>query len=248
MGKPQIDHPSPGLWVLWDQGINLYLIAGTDRAVLLDTGFGAFEGLRALCEGLCGLPVELVHTHTHGDHTGGDVEWAEAWIHPAEWEDYRRDRGDTLLLHPLEDGTCLELGGRTLEVLHVPGHTAGSVALLDRRSRLLFSGDTVMTQPVFLFGPNASIPHYRSSLERLKGLEDAYDTVYPSHQRWPLHPRPALEALLDCAGQALAGDTRRLVPMDLDMGFALVRFACYAKGEYAVAVQELGPVSRPGEA
>ena len=36
--------------------------------------------------------------------------------------------------------------------------------------------------------------------------------------------------------------------MDLDMGFALVRFACYAKGEYAVAVQELGPVSRPGEA
>ena len=87
-----------------------------------------------------------------------------------------------------------------------------------------------MTQPVFLFGPNASIPHYRSSLERLKGLEDAYDTVYPSHQRWPLHPRPALEALLDCAGQALAGDTRRLVPMDLDMGFALVRFRLLRQG------------------
>lgn len=246
MGKPRIDNPAPGLWALWDEGINLYLIAGRDRAVLLDTGFGAFEGLRGLCRALCGLPVELVHTHTHGDHTGGDGEWAEAWVHPAEWERYRRDRGDALKLRPLEEGMSLELGGRALEVLHVPGHTAGSVALLDRQNRLLFSGDTVMTQPVFLFGPDASIPAFQASLERLLALSPAYDAVYPSHQRWPLEPRPALEALLDCAGQALAAEEDRLVPIDLDMGFARVRFDCYTKGEYAVAVRDLGPVAPAG--
>ena len=241
----QTSNLSPGLWAIWDEGINLYLIAGKDRAVLLDSGFGSFDGLRQHCETLCGLPVDLIHTHAHGDHTGGDGAWSEAWLHPAEWADYRRARGEAMVLHPLEEGMALELGERTLEVLHLPGHTQGSVALLDRANRLLFSGDTVMAQPVFLFTPSSSPTHYRSSLQRLQALSCAYDMVYPCHERFPLEPAPALEALLDCVDQALEADPKKLTTFDLNMGFALVRFAGYQKDGFAVATGELGPVPFP---
>lgn len=245
MAEYQISNLSPGLWAIWDEGITLYLIAGRDRAVLLDSGFGSFHGLRRRCEALCGLPVDLIHTHAHGDHTGGDGEWSEACLHPADWGDYRRDRGEAMILHPLEEGMALELGGRTLEVLHVPGHTRGSVALLDRANRLLFSGDTVMAQPVFLFTPSSSPADYRSSLERLRALSEDYDTVYPCHERFPLEPATALEALLDCVDQALEADPQKLTTFDLNMGFALVRFAGYRKDGFAVATRELGPVPFP---
>ena len=243
MSAYQVSNLSPGLWAIWDEGITLYLIAGQDRAVLLDSGFGFFEGLRRRCEDLCGLPVDLIHTHAHGDHTGGDREWSEAWLHPADWSDYRRDRGDSMVLHPLEEGMVLELGNRPLEVLHLPGHTRGSVALLDRNHRLLFSGDTVMAQPVFLFAPHSSLTDYRSSLERLRSLSLAYDTVYPCHERFPLEPSPALDALLDCTDQAREANPQGLVTFDLNMGFALVRFEGYQKDGFAVATRELGPVS-----
>lgn len=246
MSELQITNLSPGLWALWDDGINLYLIAGQDRAVLLDSGFGFFAHLRRQCEDLCGVPVDLVHTHAHGDHTGGDGEWSQSWLHPADWPDYRRDRGQSMVLHPLEDGMRLDLGERMLEVLHVPGHTRGSVALLDRENRLLFSGDTVMAQPVFLFVPNASLPDYQDSLERLKGLLSAYDTVYPFHQRFPLQPAPALVALLDCVRQALENNAEGMVTFDLDMKVVIARFSGYQSDGFAVAIRDLGPVVDPG--
>lgn len=239
MAEFRISHPGDGLWVLWDDGINLYLIAGTERAVLLDSGFGFFSHLRAQAEALCGLPVELVHTHAHGDHTGGDGDWPEAWLHPSEWANYRQERGDAVQLRPLEDGMVLDLGGRSLEVIHVPGHTSGSVALLDRKNRLLFSGDTVMTQPVFLFSPGCTPADYRASLEKLRRHSDAFDLIYPSHQNWPLEPRSALDALICCAGLAEEGDSESLVTFELDLKVAVARFAGYQKDGYAVAVREL---------
>lgn len=239
MTEYKISNPAPGLWVIWDDGINLYLIAGTERAVLLDSGFGFFPNLRKQAEALCGLPVELVHTHAHGDHTGGDGEWAQAWLHPSEWAEYRRSLGGGMKLLPLEDGMVLDLGGRSLEAVHVPGHTPGSAALLDRENRLLFSGDTVMTQPVFLFSPGCTPEDYRASLEKLKRQSGAFDLVYPSHQRWPLEPFPALDALLDCARQAEAGDANSLVTFELDLKVAVARFAGYRKDGFSVAVKEL---------
>lgn len=231
---------APALWELGDEGVNLYLIAGRDRAVLLDTGFGFWPDLRAYAERLCGLPVELVHTHAHGDHISGDDAWSEAWLHPAEWAGYRRERGETgIVLHPLEDGTVLELGGRRLEAVHVPGHSPGSTALLDRENRLLFSGDTVMTQPVFMMMPTCSLTDYAASLDRLTAMLGNYDTVYPSHQRWPLEPAPALAALRDCARRGLAGSREDMSEFELDLVVAVERFAGYEKDGFAIAMEQL---------
>ena len=103
-----------------------------------------------------------------------------------------------------------------------------------------------MAQPVFLFAPNASLPDYQDSLERLKGLLSAYDTVYPSHQRFPLQPAPALAALLDCVRQALENNAEGMVTFDLDMKVVIARFSGYQSGGFAVATQDLGPVINPG--
>lgn len=240
MAELTISQPERGVWVLDDGGINLYLIAGRERAVLLDSGFGMIGGLRARAEALCGLPVTLVHTHAHGDHTGGDGEWDSAFLNRAEWDAYRADHGEGVRLLPLEDGDTLDLGGRTLEVYHVPGHSPGSVALLDRAARILFSGDTVMTQPVFLFSPASSPADYRASLEKLTALSDRFDTVYPSHSRWPLPAREALSGLTACAEAALAGGADGREEFELDLVVTVARFAGYRSGGYTVATEDLG--------
>jgi glyoxylase-like metal-dependent hydrolase (beta-lactamase superfamily II) len=236
-----LEHPGPGHWVLFNEGINLNLIAGQERAMLLDSGFGT-PGLRQRAEALCGLPVTLVHTHAHGDHTGGDGEWEEIWLHPAEWEDYRaRQTGADPVLRPLEEGMRLDLGGRTLDVLHIPGHSPGSVAFWDRANRLLFPGDTVMTQPVFLFGPTSSVSDYIRSLERLADIAPHIDGVFPCHRQFPLKPQPAIADLLDCARRALRQDRETLIQFEVDLGVAVVRFEGYARNGFAVCTRELGP-------
>lgn len=236
MQERKIIPAAPGLWVLEEVGVNLFLIAGERRAVLVDSGFGGNAELRREAEELCGLPVELVHTHGHGDHTGGDALWEEVWLHPGDWPEYRRMRGETTCLRPLEDGMVFDLGGRKLEVLHIPGHTPGSVALLDRKHRLLFSGDTVMTQPVFLMPPNGCPKEFRESLGRLKGLSGEFDTIYPCHQRWPLAPEPALSALTDCARRAELEDEDTLTEFSIDLVMVVERFKGYVKDGYGVAV------------
>lgn len=234
-----VSHPAPGLWVLSDPGINLYLIAGSERAVLLDSGFGARPGLRKKAEVLCGLPVDLVHTHAHGDHTGGDREWPEVWLHPADWDRYQQDHGAWgLTLHPLEEGMRLDLGGRQLEVLHVPGHSPGSVALLERQSRWLFSGDTVMAQPVFLHLPDSSVSDYCRSLCKLRKLRDSFALIYPSHRAFP-QTAEAIDALLQCARQAQQGSTSGRCEFSLDLMVAVERFSGYRCQGYAVTTHAL---------
>ena len=49
------------------------------------------------------------------------------------------------------DGHLIDLGGRTLEVLHVPGHTPDATALVDRENGLLFTGDTFYDDNIWLF-------------------------------------------------------------------------------------------------
>ncbi len=142
---------------------NIYLILD-DVIALVDAGTGMNFGSvrRNLAKfGLKPSDVELViNTHCHFDHAGGDRDFVEAGcevaIHELEAEPLRRgDRRVTLAegfngqLGPIEvsrelrEGDCIELGELALEVLHTPGHTAGSICLHERGRGLLFSGDTV---------------------------------------------------------------------------------------------------------
>jgi glyoxylase-like metal-dependent hydrolase (beta-lactamase superfamily II) len=81
----------------------------------------------------------------------------------------------------ITDGDVIDLGDRCLEVLHLPGHSPGSIALYDRDTRTLFSGDVVYDAELLddLVGSDRS--RYRESMRRLAQLDVA--TVHAGHDR-----------------------------------------------------------------
>jgi glyoxylase-like metal-dependent hydrolase (beta-lactamase superfamily II) len=78
----------------------------------------------------------------------------------------------------LAEGDEVDLGDRTFEVLHVPGHTEGSIALWDAAERLLFTGDTAALDDPLYAGDQAA---FVASLERLRGLP--VELVCAGHSR-----------------------------------------------------------------
>ncbi len=81
----------------------------------------------------------------------------------------------------LHDGDRIDLGGRTLEVIHTPGHSPGSVSYLDAGNRLLFTGDHYYPGPLYAFGPGVDLDRYLASNDRLAERVDEYDRVLPGH-------------------------------------------------------------------
>ncbi|HEY9903186.1 MAG TPA: MBL fold metallo-hydrolase [Candidatus Sericytochromatia bacterium] len=79
----------------------------------------------------------------------------------------------------LKEGDVLDLGNRAFEVLHLPGHSPGCIALYDRKSQELFSGDIVYDGDLLDELPGSDIPTYISTYERLQRLP--VETVYPGH-------------------------------------------------------------------
>ncbi|WP_025692375.1 MBL fold metallo-hydrolase [Paenibacillus zanthoxyli] len=129
------------------------------------------------------------------------------------------DLPETKLL-PLEEGQCIELGDRRLEVIEIPGHSAGNVAFLDSKYKYLFAGDMIATSTILLFLPEStSVEQYILSLEKLLQRVGEFDRIYPGHapdlsnpqDRWnsqlPLDTGYLTE-LLACAKQIATGEVK----------------------------------------
>jgi glyoxylase-like metal-dependent hydrolase (beta-lactamase superfamily II) len=182
---------------------NAYLIVSKEP-MLIDVGTGASlaqleKRLGAFLEG--NRLARLVLTHMHFDHTGGAARivadtGAEAFAHPPDSIALAEGDGDMtcsgwlgerqmpMKVCPLKEGDILECGGMRLEVLHTPGHTSGSICLFDRRSGVLFSGDTVFANGGVGRWDLPTGDHRRlvESLERLSALKVA--SLYPGHGPW----------------------------------------------------------------
>ncbi|HEX2514555.1 MAG TPA: MBL fold metallo-hydrolase [Chloroflexota bacterium] len=178
---------TPDCWV------SLYLLvdpAGRRPPVAVDSGVPRstetvlLPALRTL--GIA--PQELavvVNTHSHHDHAGSNVQLREAtgcqvWIHRLEGPALERGSffgEEPCLPHTadrlLDDGERLDLAGRGYEVVHIPGHSPGSIGLLDRERGLFFSGDALQAQGTATQGiPGAQDREgYARTLLRVEGLE-----------------------------------------------------------------------------
>lgn len=120
----------------------LYLIEGTDRAILLDTGT-SIPGLDKIVAKLTDKPVTVVLTHVHPDHAGSVGCFDEVWLNQADSANMKTMMSDYKgRVKYLEDGQKFELGDRTIEVLFTPGHTPGSTTFFDARNGYGFSGDS----------------------------------------------------------------------------------------------------------
>ena len=167
----------------------------------------------------------LVNTHADGDHVAGNGKFDAFYMHPDEEPNYRRgDRKGTIL--PLREGDVLDPGGRPLEVIHLPGHTPGSIALLDRKNRVLISGDPIQDGRIFMFGRFRNMPAYIRSLEHLRAWDGQFDEIWPSHASFPVFPdlieklHDGAQAVLDGSAAGRPGEIYGNRIREFDLGFA----------------------------
>jgi glyoxylase-like metal-dependent hydrolase (beta-lactamase superfamily II) len=188
-----------------------YLVLGSERGVLIDAGTGigdvrqVVEGLTDLP-----VSVVLTHEHYDHIGGAYRFDEIAAPGNPAGLEVLSRGRdnaslqgyltdeylwkplpqgfdGATWTIPPLEptrlldEGDTIDLGGRTLAVIETPGHSPGSICLLDRENRLLWTGDHFFPGPLYAFGADVNIDDYVASNERLEGLIGEYDHVLSGH-------------------------------------------------------------------
>ncbi len=192
-----------GVWYIEDvRGGVMYLVTGQERALLIDTGWGAGD-LPGLLATLTSLPVWVVNTHGHRDHTSGNGQFAQVYIHTNDMP-LAQESGAHLMA--VYDGYVFHLGGRDLQVIGVPGHSPGSICLLDRQTRILFSGDSPRPGPVWLhLDTSLTLREFANSLARLRAFAGEFDVIAPSHGQ----PTPAgtlLDDLAACAQKILAGE------------------------------------------
>ena len=190
-------------WRIEDGGVRLFLLAGSEKALLIDSGMNLHTAREVAAE-LTSLPLSLLNTHADRDHIGSNEEFESFYMHPAEEPVYRRSGKPGTVL-PVLDGDVIDLGGRELEIIHLPGHTPGSIAVLDRNSRVLISGDPIQQNGhVFMFGDHRNLEDYAASLGHLEAFADRFDEIWPSHGDCPISP-DLIARLRDGARDILAG-------------------------------------------
>lgn len=193
----------------WQEAIS-YLIVGKTGALLFDTGLG-MSPIRPVVESLTKLPIRVLNSHTHYDHVGGNAEFEnvlavesaytrqnqlgfphenlDSEVSPASFCHGAPAGLDTAAFHTrawqatrrVADGDTLDLGGRVIEILSVPGHTPDALALLDRANRLLFTGDTYYDAPVWLYVDETDLDAYERSIARLVSLSSSVTRLLPAH-------------------------------------------------------------------
>jgi len=131
----------------------LYLLIGSQKALLIDTGAVADPGKMPLAKTVLSLlptkngvrlPLLIVHTHRHRDHYAGDVQFASAPDVEVVAPDLNAVRAFFRFDHWPEGRARLDLGDRIVDVIPTPGHETAHVVFYDERTALLFSGDLLM--------------------------------------------------------------------------------------------------------
>jgi hydroxyacylglutathione hydrolase len=199
---------SPKVWAIDDRkAVNIYLVEGSDSAMVIDTGMGVADLLAQVMK-LTSKPLIVVNTHGHPDHAGANYQFDKIYIHAADSVDARacnlkasresaaknmlrgavpddidlfKGRENHFRFIGVRNGHIFNLGNRQIEVIETPGHTPGSICLLDKENRLLFTGDNDNTL-VWLFLPNCSpLSVYYKTLQSLSRRIGEYNTLYPGH-------------------------------------------------------------------
>jgi glyoxylase-like metal-dependent hydrolase (beta-lactamase superfamily II) len=182
MPEWQVHEYNPRLFILRQSGCTdyekpfLYLLFGSQQALLLDTG--SVNGNLAptvqrivhrwlLRNERDSIALRVVHTHGHGDHVAGDQELIAlkdpkmpVTLIPATLD---AERAAFHIQHWPEEAGSIDLGERVVDVIPIPGHSDTSVAYYDRKTGVLFPGDSLYPGRLYI----RDFPAFQKSTERL---------------------------------------------------------------------------------
>lgn len=196
----------------WEE-THCYLLIGSERALLIDTGLGIcniYEKVRKLTA----KPVAAVATHIHWDHIGGHKYFSNFYAHEAELDwlngkfplpvqavknmltehcelprDFDINKYEIFQGEPsrvLDDGDTIDLGVRTIQALHTPGHSPGHLCFWEAERGRLFSGDLVYEGTLFANYPSTEPKSYLTSLEKIAAL--SAKRIFPGHHSLDVGP------------------------------------------------------------
>ncbi len=182
MPEWQVHEYNADLYILRQSGCTdfekpfVFLLFGNDKALLLDTGSRNGDLAPTLqrtvhswlqMNSRQAIPLVVVHTHGHEDHIAGDA--AIQGLHdpvmpltfvPAE---VQADSSFFKMNRWPEDAGAVDLGGRIIDVIAIPGHSDTSIALYDRKTAILFAGDSLYPGRLYV----RNFAEFQASTERL---------------------------------------------------------------------------------
>lgn len=150
----------------------LFLIFGRTKALLLDTGAGGTDIARVVQDAVgrwvarSGRPrTELVvaHTHAHGDHIAGDAQLKSLPLTTVVELSPEAVQSFFGFKNWPEEVRPFELGDRIVDIIPIPGHQPASIAIYDRQTGVLFTGDTLYPGRLYV----SDAPAFVRSIQRL---------------------------------------------------------------------------------
>lgn len=199
-----------GITWLLGQGFdcNVFIIESKGKSLMVDSGLGgrmpiSFGGhnrsTNILENAIISKKIsQILLTHGHIDHVGGIMDLQsklEVEVIASKIEAQHLRKGDSSYIEPFMGSKCspvdisqevfegdvLQIGDFSLEVLHTPGHTHGSISLWDRKKQILISGDTVFPQGSF-GRTDLRTGNSRDLVESLKRLSElSVNVLLPGH-------------------------------------------------------------------
>lgn len=208
----QLREIAPQVYQIEEYGSFCYLIEGSRRALLIDTGTG-FGDLAEFVRTITEKPLSVAATHAHPDHIGGRGNFPLLYL-PAKEKKLARFYGSLFMRRLmfgkkaqekygkkrkdirrgkyrtkysfLCDGDLFELGDKTVYCMETPGHTKGGMIFLLRENKLLFSGDNVC-RALWMFLPGSlTVEEWIPGAEKTLALLSEY-TAYSGHDLMPLN-------------------------------------------------------------
>lgn len=209
----------------------MYLVVGKEKACLIDTGIG-YGDLLEYVRNITNLPLIVLLTHGHLDHTGNSWRFEQVYIDKYDEElfgtSYSRqaaldyihlvigdDRFNSIDENLLKDklkcklnyyeaNQNFNLGGVNLSVIECPGHTKGSVSILVNEDRKLIIGDACNNATYLFFDESLGVKEYKTSLCKLNENSDKWDRLLFSHY-FAEGPKEIIDNVIDVCNMVLDG-------------------------------------------
>lgn len=179
-----------------------YLIVGDTRAIMFDAGSGerpaGSRSMREIAERYTDKPITLILSHFHYDHIydAGTFDGVTLLNRPdirtnindgiftiSPWESVDWEWRSLAVAALISDSEVLDLGGRSLTVLNLPGHATESVVLFDRDRNQVFADDFIYRHlgGIITFAPGADLTAYKANSVRLLRLTNDDSQFFGAH-------------------------------------------------------------------